>query len=78
VVSTHSVIKDSIGLSEDELAFAMMGMPLPAFMFSDVTLFAALAIAAVCIAIAQLSLNVIASEVEARSPKQIMNGCHGF
>jgi hypothetical protein len=45
VVSTHSVIKDSIGLSEDELAFAMMGMPLPAFTFSDVTLFAALAIA---------------------------------
>lgn len=56
----------------------LIAMPLPAFAWSGVALFAALGIVGVCMAVAQLSLNVTASEVEARSPKPIMNGCHGF
>jgi predicted MFS family arabinose efflux permease len=56
----------------------LVAMPLPAFAFSGIALFAALAIAGVCMAVAQLSLNVTASEVEARSETPIMNGCHGF
>lgn len=53
-------------------------MPVAAFATSGVGLFAALALAGMCMAIAQLSLNVTASEVEARHDKPIMNGCHGY
>lgn len=66
------------GLLTLGLASYLVAMPLPAFAVSHVTLFAGLAIAGVTMAIAQLSLNVTASEVEARSDKPIMNGCHGF
>ncbi|SFS16796.1 MFS transporter [Yoonia litorea] len=53
-------------------------MPIPAFTTSWLTLFGTLMLAGVAMAIAQLSLNVTASEVEERSDKLIMNGCHGF
>ena len=66
------------GLLTFGLGSFLVAMPLPAFAFSGIALFAALTVAGVCMAIAQLSLNVTASEVEARSPKPIMNGCHGF
>ena len=106
-------IQQSIGLSEGQLAYALIGMPLgllitlsfggklaealgtrrlltlglgsyliamplPAFATSWVLLFSALAVAGVSMAIAQLSLNVTAAEVEARVEASIMNGCHGF
>lgn len=102
-------MQESIGLSEGELAFALMGMPLgllsalsfgskvaellgtgglltvglgaflvlmpvPAFAMSGPALFVALATAGMRTAMAQLSLNVTAAEVEARSEKPIMNG----
>lgn len=53
-------------------------MPLPAFATSGVTLFVSLLVAGVSLALAELGLNVTASEVEKRSDKPIMNGCHGF
>lgn len=53
-------------------------MPLPAFMGSGVLLFCALTITGLALAIAELSLNVTAAEVENRSERLIMNGCHGF
>lgn len=53
-------------------------MPVPAFALSGTALFAALAVAGMSMALAQLSLNVTASEVEARSDRPIMNGCHGY
>ncbi|MCT4609671.1 MAG: MFS transporter [Pelagimonas sp.] len=52
--------------------------PLPAFAWSGESLFALLAIAGLALALAELGLNVTASEVEARSEAHIMNGCHGF
>lgn len=106
-------VQEHIGLSEGELAFALIGMPLgllaalsfgskiaealgtrkllilglgayvltmpmPAFANTWLQLFGGLALAGMAMAIAQLSLNVTASEVEARSDRSIMNGCHGF
>lgn len=106
-------VQEHIGLSEGELAFALIAMPLgllaalafgskiaealgtrkllivglgsylltmplPAFANTWLQLFGALALAGMAMAIAQLSLNVTASEVEARSDRSIMNGCHGF
>ena len=106
-------VQEHIGLSEGELAFALIAlplgllatlafgskiaqalgtrkllivglgayvltMPLPAFAATWMQLFVGLAIAGVAMAIAQLSLNVTASEVETRSDRSIMNGCHGF
>lgn len=106
-------VQAQIGLSEGELAFALIAMPiglltalmfgskiaealgtrkllivglgaycltmpLPAFATSWAQLFAGLALAGMSMAIAQLSLNVTAAEVEARSDRSIMNGCHGF
>ncbi len=106
-------VQSRIGLSEGELALALMAMPLgllvalafgskiaealgtrkllilglgaysvtmplPAFANTWVQLFGGLALAGMAMAIAQLSLNVTASEVEARSDRPIMNGCHGF
>ena len=106
-------VQEHIGLSEGELAFALIGMPLgllaslsfgskiaealgtrkllivglgayvltmplPAFGNTWLQLFGGLALAGMAMAIAQLSLNVTASEVEARSDRSIMNGCHGF
>ncbi len=53
-------------------------MPLPAFATTWGGLFAALALAGTAMALAQLSLNVTATEVETRSTRLIMNGCHGF
>lgn len=55
----------------------LLAMPLPAMATSGLALFGALIIAGVCMAVAQLGLNVTASEVEANSSKSIMNGCHG-
>ena len=66
------------GLLTLGLGAYLIAMPLPAFAWSGVALFAALGIVGVCMAVAQLSLNVTASEIEARSSKPIMNGCHGF
>lgn len=60
------------------LSAYLVTMPLPAFAWSGVALFAALGIVGVCMAVAQLGLNVTASEIEARSPRPIMNGCHGY
>jgi len=106
-------IQEHIGLSESELAFALIAMtlgllaaltfgskiaealgtrkllivglggylltmPLPAFANTWLQLFGGLALAGMAMAIAQLSLNVTASEVESRSDRSIMNGCHGF
>ncbi len=53
-------------------------LPLPAFAFSGPVLFGALVIAGLSLAVAELSLNVGASEVEAATGRHIMNGCHGF
>ena len=53
-------------------------LPLPTIAISSATLFAALLIAGIALAIVQLSLNVTASEIEKRSKRHIMNGCHGF
>ena len=66
------------GLLTLGLGAYLVMMPLPAFAVSTFTLFGALALAGVAMAIAQLSLNVTASEVESRSARPIMNGCHGF
>lgn len=106
-------VQDHIGLSEGELAFALIAMPLglltaltfgrkiaealgtrkllllglttyaitlpiPAFADTGIGLFGGLAVAGVALALAQLSLNITASEVESRSERPIMNGCHGF
>ena len=106
-------VQERIGLSEGELAFALIAMPLgllaalafgskiaealgtsrllivglgtyvltmplPAFSGTWLQLFGGLGLAGMTMAIAQLSLNVTASEVEARSDRSIMNGCHGF
>lgn len=53
-------------------------MALPAFAWSGATLFVFLTIAGVTVALAQLGLNVTASEVERRAERPIMNGAHGF
>lgn len=53
-------------------------MPLPALSWSPVSLFFTLSISGLAIAIAGLSLNVTAAEIEKQSPQPIMNGCHGF
>jgi len=53
-------------------------IPLPAVAISGPTLFLALAIAGLALAIVQLSLNVTASMVEHGAKRHIMNGCHGF
>ncbi|KMW60709.1 Membrane protein mosC [Candidatus Rhodobacter oscarellae] len=59
------------------LAYACL-MPLPAFAISGPSLFAALLLAGLALALAELGLNVTASQVETRAGKLIMNGCHGF
>jgi predicted MFS family arabinose efflux permease len=66
------------GLLTVGLGSYLLTMPLPAFAVSTTTMFVGLAITGVSMAIAQLSLNVTASEVEARGDRPIMNGCHGF
>ena len=66
------------GLLTVGLTSYLAAMPLPAFATSGPMLFAALGVAGMCMAIAQLALNVTASEVEARSVRPIMNSCHGF
>ncbi|WP_143849667.1 MFS transporter [Octadecabacter ascidiaceicola] len=66
------------GLLTFGLGGYLIAMPAPAFATSGPVLFGALSLAGVCMAIAQLSLNVTASEVEARSDSSIMNGCHGY
>lgn len=66
------------GLLTVGLGAYLVSMPVPAFAMSGPALFGALALAGMSMAIAQLSLNVTASEVEARSDKPIMNGCHGY
>ena len=53
-------------------------LPLPAFAVSGPTLFIALTISGLALAMAQLGLNVTASLVEAHADRPIMNGCHGF
>ncbi len=106
-------VQEAIGLSEGDLAFALIGMPIgllsalffggkiaealgtrglltvglgsyvllmpvPAFAASWWWLFLALMLAGIAMALAQLSLNLTAAEVESRSGRHIMNGCHGF
>ena len=66
------------GLLTLGLATYLLIMPLPAFALSWLALFASLAIAGLCMAIAQLSLNVTASELEAHCERPIMSGCHGY
>ena len=66
------------GLLTLGLGAYLLTMPLPAFATSWFALFLSLVFAGVAMAIAQLSLNVTATEVEARSDRLIMNGCHGY
>lgn len=66
------------GLLTLGLGAYLLTMPLPAFATSWFALFLSLVFAGVAMAIAQLGLNVTATEVEARSDRLIMNGCHGY
>ncbi len=66
------------GLLTLGLGAYLLAMPLPAFAWSGPSLFAALFIAGMAMAIAQLSLNVTASEIEKQAAKPIMNVTHGF
>lgn len=52
-------------------------LPLPSFATSGVLLFGFLAVAGLALALAELGLNVTASEVEARAGRHIMNVSHG-
>lgn len=53
-------------------------MPAPTFAVSGITLFLALLLAGLALAIAELALNVTASAVEENTATPIMNTCHGF
>ena len=66
------------GLLSVGLGAFLLVMPLPGFATSGTGLFAALVIAGIAAALAQLGLNVTASEVEKRAGRSIMNGVHGF
>lgn len=59
------------------LAFIIL-MPLPVFMPSVATLFAALALVGSALALVELSMNVTADEIERAGDKLIMSSCHGF
>lgn len=59
------------------IAFIVV-MPLPVFMPSVVTLFAALAVVGSTLALAELSMNVTADEIERSGDRLIMSSCHGF
>lgn len=53
-------------------------LPLPTFASTGVMFFVFLTIAGLALALAELGLNVTASEVEARAGRHIMNVSHGF
>lgn len=52
--------------------------PLAGFAGSGYVLFAALVVSGLALALAELSMNIVASEVEVRSGRSIMNSAHGF
>lgn len=56
----------------------LLVMPAPGFSASGPALFAALVAVGIAAALAQLSLNVTASEIEKRAGRSIMNAAHGF
>lgn len=60
------------------LCASLVLMPLPGFAWSGLILFAALVLSGSALALAELSMNIVASEVEARSGRSIMNMAHGF
>ena len=66
------------GLLTVGLGAYLLTMPIPAFATTWLALFLALIVAGVSMAVAQLGLNVTATEVEKRSARLIMNGCHGY